>query len=372
MKQQAPRCGDLRRRDLEDAIGVIHAVSEHTSVAGLQHETLGRLASVFGTEACAFNVMKRSSRTLDLERSMIRGLDPGINNEYWERFRDQDPFGDWYVGKGWSRYRNVITAAELQPMDRYIKSSYYNEFLRPHSIHFGMEFALRAEHGIVGVMGVYRPPKSTDFNRRDVAMAGLITAGLGTALKRVLADELVAEQQRIIDGILPDLPFKDLLILDQELNVVFGSNNKVGALFSSQNSSCRELRALCKGFFDTETPATESSDHTHRSEQVNGPDGEVLSLQVRFLDSDVDNPRLMLCLEPSADALSPDDLMRKCGLTRREMDVAFLVAAGLPNTEVGKTLGISIYTVQNHLKAVYRKFGIQGRTALVNRLNRTV
>ncbi len=51
-------------------------------------------------------------------------------------------------------------------------------------------------------------------------------------------------------------------------------------------------------------------------------------------------------------------------LTRRERDVARLVAAGQRNRAIGDTLGISEGTVKMHLHNVYGKLGIESRTQL--------
>lgn len=48
-------------------------------------------------------------------------------------------------------------------------------------------------------------------------------------------------------------------------------------------------------------------------------------------------------------------------LTNRERDVLKLVAAGSSTPEVAEELGISKYTVEDHLKQIYRKLGISSR-----------
>lgn len=68
----------------------------------------------------------------------------------------------------------------------------------------------------------------------------------------------------------------------------------------------------------------------------------------------------MVLVEPDADMLSPNELMRRNGLTAREKDVAPLAGGCLSNSQIAETLGISIFTVQKHLRAIYRKLCIQG------------
>ncbi|MFB9377339.1 LuxR C-terminal-related transcriptional regulator [Kineococcus gynurae] len=60
-----------------------------------------------------------------------------------------------------------------------------------------------------------------------------------------------------------------------------------------------------------------------------------------------------------------DLLVRGHGLTPRERDVLLLVAAGRTNRQVASQLGISDFTVGDHLKAVFAKMGVGSRGELV-------
>jgi two-component system nitrate/nitrite response regulator NarL len=54
-----------------------------------------------------------------------------------------------------------------------------------------------------------------------------------------------------------------------------------------------------------------------------------------------------------------------CLLTKREEDVAGLVAEGLTNREVAERLGLSEHTVSNYLFKIYEKLGISRRVEFV-------
>jgi DNA-binding NarL/FixJ family response regulator len=53
------------------------------------------------------------------------------------------------------------------------------------------------------------------------------------------------------------------------------------------------------------------------------------------------------------------------GLTRRELDVVNLLVKGQKNSQIASALFISEYTVDNHLKSIYRKMSVKNRTSLV-------
>jgi DNA-binding CsgD family transcriptional regulator len=56
-------------------------------------------------------------------------------------------------------------------------------------------------------------------------------------------------------------------------------------------------------------------------------------------------------------ALPPDGH----GLSRRELEVLRLVAAGETNAQIARRLGLSTHTVERHVANLYRKIGARGR-----------
>jgi DNA-binding CsgD family transcriptional regulator len=65
--------------------------------------------------------------------------------------------------------------------------------------------------------------------------------------------------------------------------------------------------------------------------------------------------------------LSADALMRLTALplSGRETQVLGLVAQGMRNKEIAGALGVSPETVQTHIKRLFVKLGVRGRTAAV-------
>jgi DNA-binding CsgD family transcriptional regulator len=58
-------------------------------------------------------------------------------------------------------------------------------------------------------------------------------------------------------------------------------------------------------------------------------------------------------------------LMATYDLTDREQEVARHVLRGAPTTGIARALGISAYTVQEHLKRIFAKTGVRSRRDLV-------
>jgi DNA-binding CsgD family transcriptional regulator len=58
---------------------------------------------------------------------------------------------------------------------------------------------------------------------------------------------------------------------------------------------------------------------------------------------------------------------RWAALTERERDVTRLVAIGRTDAEIADELSLSVHTVKQYLKTIYRKVGVRSRVELTGR-----
>jgi DNA-binding CsgD family transcriptional regulator len=58
----------------------------------------------------------------------------------------------------------------------------------------------------------------------------------------------------------------------------------------------------------------------------------------------------------------PSAVTRRVTLTRREQEVAALVAQGLTNRQIASELSISDYTVANHISKIFKKLNVNSRS----------
>jgi len=71
-----------------------------------------------------------------------------------------------------------------------------------------------------------------------------------------------------------------------------------------------------------------------------------------------------------ADVASDDGCLCSSGathLTLRELDVLLLIAEDRENAEIARALGISVRTVETHVRSMLHKLGSESRTGLVAR-----
>lgn len=76
---------------------------------------------------------------------------------------------------------------------------------------------------------------------------------------------------------------------------------------------------------------------------------------------------IVVTLEESSGAERADVLSRACGLTARERELFDHLVAGKDTREIAQRMFLSEYTVQDHLKSIFAKTGVQNRRTLLSR-----
>ena len=93
--------------------------------------------------------------------------------------------------------------------------------------------------------------------------------------------------------------------------------------------------------------------------------GEWLTLRATTLNTPTDGPDVVITIDFARAAdISPLTLAAR-GLTAREQDVATLVLQGASTRVIAEALHLSPHTVQDHLKAIFTKIGVNSRREMI-------
>ncbi|GGT74596.1 helix-turn-helix transcriptional regulator [Actinomadura citrea] len=72
-----------------------------------------------------------------------------------------------------------------------------------------------------------------------------------------------------------------------------------------------------------------------------------------------------LVIEPATSAQVSLLTAEACGLSDRELEITLAVARGLTSGEIAQALFISVHTVRDHIKAIFKKVGVSRRGELI-------
>jgi DNA-binding CsgD family transcriptional regulator len=94
------------------------------------------------------------------------------------------------------------------------------------------------------------------------------------------------------------------------------------------------------------------------------PQGEHVAIgtrQFRLVTQKAGRSWLVILVEDRPEPTCEEIIQARFGLTKREAQVARLLAERCPNSEIGKQLGIGEHTVRRHTSRVLKKLGINRR-----------
>lgn len=356
----APRMrrGEIADRAHQEVVRLAHQGLDLFTFLHRTEEQLRRTVDYHGA-ACFFTIDPATllitghiNEDLALDDERRRAVNLGVaNNEY--RADDYNKFS--LLARSAAPVGSLAAATGGHPE----RSLRYHQLLRP----FGLEAELRAAFATDGAcwggVALFRTTEQRPFDEAALrfvnGVARHLAEGIRTAL--VLRD---ADQDA---G--PDAP--GLILLGPQ-----------GRLEALNPSATRWLDAL----IDPGSPGSDTlpgvvyavAEQARAAAQGHGGHGPVrhrvpmrgggwMILHGTAIEGRKDATALIL--EPPRAPEIASLLLTASGLSERERAVTFCVLQGLPTSEIAARLFISVYTVQDHLKAVFEKMGVRSRKALV-------
>jgi DNA-binding CsgD family transcriptional regulator len=254
--------------------------------------------------------------------------------------------------------KTPIVSAETPQFDR---SPRYLEILRPLELTHEARTFFRVQGMTWGRLLLHRASSKHGFEPEEVALLDQMTTPFALGLRRSLL-------RSITEGaILDDAPA--VLVLSADLRVISTADTAESLLAELQDtevtgvSDPERLPMSVRGVALRAThPADGIGPATTR---VRTRRGQWLTIRAAALDA---GQRVAVVMErtPRSDVVSL--VLAAYGLTARESEVAAHVLLGLSTQDVSEVLGISEYTVQDHMKSIFDKTGVSSRKELAAQL----
>ncbi|MEQ4305043.1 LuxR C-terminal-related transcriptional regulator [Plantactinospora sp. B6F1] len=253
----------------------------------------------------------------------------------------------------------VLSAATVGKL---VSSNRYRWVLRPSGVRHELRAALVDQGLRWGFLTLLRGPELPDFSPVE---AGLVRSAL-PELVRDLRTTLLRTSTRVV----AERPSGVALIGVGGL--VEEASPAAEGLFAQLASYQSEVGLALPVPVATmaaslRAPAARES----RRALLRDPDGGWLVLTGRRLASAGAWSRVVVSFEPASPMDVAPLVLRTRGLTDRQLAVAMCVLRGMTNAEIADDLGISVHTVQDHLKANFAKVGVQSRRELVRMVFRS-
>ncbi len=222
----------------------------------------------------------------------------------------------------------------------------YDETMVPVGAFDELRVVLRASGTPWGVLTAYRFGESA-FTRRDVDVARSVGEVLGAGYRRAFL------RAACDSAAIPEPP--GLVTLDPE-GVVVATTSAADAYLAEldQDRIAVLLRQLV---------AAQSRGGTESAAVAVTTAGPSAPVTLHAMPLGTDGGTGVVVERPRPVVLA-GLVMRAYGMTEREREVCELVLKGLTSQQVSSRLGCSVHTVNDHLKALYRKVGVGSRGEL--------
>ena len=313
------------------------------------------LPKLIPADVASFN---EADPTTHRSRTWMNPTDPLTpeNIRTWNSLMHEHPYVAHQTRS--ARPRPVVRVSELTSGSEFARTAIYNELLYPLGLEKQLLMAFPSRHMPVGGAGLYRHRR--DFSEEEHFAIGLLHPHL------LQAHENAERMTRVFD---------DLAALERGVEEL-----QRGVVCLTLEGAVRRATVLARTWLRTYFPGRSAGserlpDALHRwvaehlrrlnaAEDIVSPARAFIvegkrRLVIRLV---LDQSAPLLLLHEEGIELAPEPL-QSLGLSRREAEVLAWVAQGKTNPEVALILGLSARTVQTYVDRIFRKLGVETRTA---------
>ncbi|WP_027951205.1 response regulator transcription factor [Haliea salexigens] len=306
-----------------------------------------------------------------IQHSSYTGGCPKILEQYKSDFFDEDPVLNPIIGRP-ERWKQYSSPVEIQ-LSRQVKPSelretdFFRSFLHPNNLGdvLGLVVPIDLDGLKMHCVGVHRSEQSPRFTEQHNAALASISGPLQMVLQNLSLKNVVDEQAALLQLLDKSDLNVEFAVLDRKLQLKRASHRfrEVFRTLTPDSDEFTHLRAAAR---ELEYRLTQDSEVRTAIELFGNCYAELSSLTVG-------SELYFVLVTPfqgsyGESSLPPFALKNDFALTRREREVVEQVASGQSNAQVSSTLGISIRTVENHLRAIFYKLGVNSRTQLIHRI----
>ena len=290
--------------------------------------------------------------------SVSVGLDPAVMQTFFGLVLSTPSldFGPWIT-----RPRRVARLEDL--VDDIERDPYMTDILRPCGLRHDVQVACVAGGWSWGHMCLRRGDKDRPFEAHEVRFLESLAPHMSAGLRAASSRSTVAATAGKATGIVVLGPDGKVELANGVAEQLFRqpvSGTRHCLLTAVHVVAARLEHALTNAGVDmvpTVIFVDEGSRETYRlrAERVAGADGR---------------DRGLVMIEPpsSLTASEQTQVLARCGLTRRECEVAVAIVRGQTTAEIASALVVSAHTVHDHVRNVFDKVGVSSRQQLAVRL----
>jgi DNA-binding CsgD family transcriptional regulator len=318
-------------------------------IAQLRSMVLKHLLSLVPYDSAAFFLVESDTN---------RFLEPceiGLGNSKFKQYADYYENFDIYK-------KAVFAGSYIPPVDRssdymdyaeWAKNEHRSDFLLPQGIYHIACLQILNGGRLLGEISLHRNTGSPDFSDSEMKILKLLHDHLNNAI-------IKCKEEPATVG---------LCKLDRKYNVIDANDSAIATLqqrLATGQSVYNYLKEICAGLVQERQSWTISGLYFRKGIlQLRNGDHPFTTI---FLEGEEDITFLTIIESGLNRNKISKELAVGYDLTRREIEIAALVARGNTNMEIARKLFLSENTVKTHIKSIFGKTGAGSRSELIYNL----
>ncbi len=281
------------------------------------------------------------------EQGISINMDPKNLARYDEFFQFRDP-----ITFALQKRRRATLVCQVMPQKELEQTEFFNDFLMRDGLHHGINLYAYDGKLNIGDLRVWRTKRRPNFGRREIDLLELVKPHFRNALRNARVHRGVRDKRGPLRNYWERSPFA-CFVFDNRRNLIH------------QNQACAQMERELPGHqFSQLMARVMQASRGNLSEDSWGP----FNLSVFRPESSRDEkPHMVVHVQRGAlPKLDSRWLHAQYGLSRRESEIALLLAKGLTDNEVAGILSITYHTVRAHLKSIFYKMDVTNRTELLH------
>ncbi len=328
-----------------DLLAVLEQICATSSFQQIGDLILPALADQVKARSAAFrHVQNMDASNIQLLRSASYGMPPGDMWRLQQNYIRLDPLARLSAAGG--RKMAVFRPREIIDHRRFDQDELFCRVMAEAGVHHVVCIFIETEPGRPFLFGLHRPASSSPFLDRDLGILSHCLTPLASTLARLRLSEKLEELQGR-QRMSPDETGFPALVLDDVLQPIYieahgralVTDLATGGRFRTRLEAA--VAQLCRADGTDRgviLPVGSGAVEVQRAEH-NGANRFIVYQRIEGVQSS--------------------------GLTAREHEIVTDICRGLANKEIARHRQISINTVQNHLRAIFAKTGVDSRTRLM-------
>lgn len=370
----------LNKNDYDDVLNLINCCISCLKNGGKTEDILFEMLKSFEADDVVFLSANNNYEGVNLANSYVLRRDRSFLTQYADYFWRHDPL---YQMQFYPTSNNpVFKTDDVIPYSQMVKLEYYDSFLRPQNLLGELIIRLYSKDGIFGVISLQRFTEHPNFEEKDTQKASLLVPYLNNIFEIANRFTKINEERMLWEQWM-ESHSEGIILLDSEFKPMYinskaklfcillnGMNKKVlYDAMSTETSIPQIIIQDCKNLTRPDEANNPLQSHSNRIVNIKHKRRYYVQyLPIILPSSELPVPRFIIFLSELTkyNEGAEEILTTEYKLSEREEIIAQYTAIGLSNKQIAEKLFISPFTVQNHLKSIFEKTGLDNRTKLAN------